>query len=694
MCKDKNAAALLKEYIGKAAETKTMKALEALDSEYAGQIERGDGGEFGELFRSVSELAHRFVRLREDKHKQHSGSAELSGSAKKEYLLVQRLLDENLLTYHFQPIIRADNGQIYSYEALMRADGIEGLNPYLILKYAELSGRLTEVEEYTFLNVLRLMTADSELLHGRPVFINSMASVGVSPDKAAEIERLLAIQSGKVVIEVIESSEYNDNDFSKIKKKIDALGIPLAIDDFGTGYSNITNLLRYTPGFVKIDRSLISGIDSNPNKKHFVREIVDFCHENKIKALAEGVETSDELRTVIMLGVDLIQGFYTARPSADAINEVPYAIRAEIRAYRHELEDGRRQKIYSAERYEKVSLERLSKEGYSCLHIGFRYTDGSVTVIGSGHHDTGIHIVCADGFRGTIILDNARLSNVVGKPCIDIGNESCVTLQFKGTSRLDNGGVRVDESSKLITEGDGSLDIRLGDADYYGIGNDLSSTHGRLEFGHDGTVSVTAKSHSGVCIGSGLGGEIAIGRGRYVLNASGASAVGIGSCDGDTNIEILGCDTEITSGGAYSVGIGSVGGRAKVHIIYSSVKMTIYSQLAAGVGTLTGAGADIHIESMSVSQEMSAGDLTMFGAVYGESNIRMERTSLNLTADGSKALVFGGQKGRTAVALTDIDMLLSLTNELNVCSLADNESVRTKGGRFRITLNGKKVNSI
>ena len=254
--------------------------------------------------------------------------------------------------------------------------------------------------------------------------------------------------------------------------------------------------------------------------------------------------------------------------------------------------------------------------------------------------------------------------------------------------------MRVDESSKLITEGDGSLDIRLGDADYYGIGNDLSSTHGRLEFGHDGTVSVTAKSHSGVCIGSGLGGEIAIGRGRYVLNASGASAVGIGSCDGDTNIEILGCDTEITSGGAYSVGIGSVGGRAKVHIIYSSVKMTIYSQLAAGVGTLTGAGADIHIESMSVSQEMSAGDLTMFGAVYGESNIRMERTSLNLTADGSKALVFGGQKGRTAVALTDIDMLLSLTNELNVCSLADNESVRTKGGRFRITLNGKKVNSI
>ncbi|MCR5120905.1 MAG: EAL domain-containing protein [Ruminococcus sp.] len=692
MKNEAQAFALIKDYISKAAKIKNNAELDELDAKYSELLEKMGDPLFDDLLNDISGLARRL--LKRSIKTRTDDTAELSGAARKEYLSVQRLLNENLLTYHFQPIIRADNGEIFAYEALMRAKGIEGITPYHILKYAELSGRTNEVEEYTFLNVLKLMTDNSDMLHGRTVFINSMAKVQISPGKTAEIERLLAVQSGKVVIEFTENSQFDDGKLGEIKEKYATLGIPVAIDDYGTGYSNISNLLRYTPDFVKIDRALISGIESNANKKHFVREIIDFCHENNIKALAEGVETAEELRTVIILGADLIQGFYTARPSAEPLDEIPYSMRSEIRTYRLELEDGKRLKIYSAEKYEKLSLERLAKEGYSCIHVGFGYHDGSVSVIGTNRLDSGLHIVCADGFHGKLVLENAFLSNTAGRPCIDIGRESSVTIALIGMSKLEGGGIRVEESSKLYTEGNGDLDIRLGGSDYYGIGNELSSPHGRLEFGQDGTISVTANSHSGICIGSGMGGEIVISKGRYVFNAAGASSIGVGSYMGDTNIEILGCDFEMTGGGAYCIGIGSVSGKAKVHIIYSSVRMTLYSQQAVGVGSLMGSASDIDIESMSITIEISASDLSMIGSVYGASNISVQRSAVNLTGDGTGALAFGGIKGNTKLTLTDIDLLLKLSNALNVCVIADDNSVHIKGGRYRITLNNQKTDTL
>ncbi len=691
MSKEEQAFLLIKEYIGKAAEIKNAGELDALDSEYMSRLGAADE-RYEELLTGISGLARKQLN-RSGKGQLHD-TAELTGDARKEYLMVQQLLNDNLLTYHFQPIIRTDNGKIFAYEALMRARGMEGITPYHILKYAELAGRTNEVEEYTFLNILKLMSDKSELLHGRTVFINSMAKVQVSPGKTAEIERLLAVQSGRVVIEITENSQFDDSKLNEIKEKYSSLGIPVAIDDYGTGYSNISNLLRYTPDFVKIDRALISGIESNANKKHFVREIIDFCHENNIKALAEGVETAEELRTVILLGADLIQGFYTARPSAEPIDEIPYAMRTEIRTYRQELEDGRRLKIYSAEKYEKLPLDRLAKDGYSCIHIGFGYTDGSVTVVGTSHSNSGLHIICADGYQGKLVLENAYLSNTAGRPCIDLGNESSVTIEFIGSNRLDGGGVLVDESSRLFTEGDGDLDIRLSGGDYYGIGNSLNAAHGRLEFGQDGTISVTANSHSGICIGAGMGGEIVVNRGRYVLNAAGASCIGVGSYMGETRIEILGCDFEMTGGGAYCIGIGSVSGNANVHIIYSSVRIALYSQQAAGVGSLTGEKADINIENMSITIDISAADLSMIGSVFGGSDISILRSAVNLTGDGAGALAFGGINGKTKLRLTDIDFLLKLTNTLNTCVITDNDSIHLKGGRYRITLNNQKIDTL
>ncbi|HCJ42213.1 EAL domain-containing protein [uncultured Ruminococcus sp.] len=686
--------ALLKEYINHAEYASGSDKLDELERKYSGKLKKYCGeSELDELLGMISKLMHRLVNQQESFHGL-TAAKELTEHEKEENRLVMKLLDKNLFTYHFQPIIRADNGEIFAYEALMRAKDMDGISPYHILKYAEMTGRLAEVEQYTFLNVLKLAAQGDDPFNGKPVFINSMPDIHIRPEKNAEIEKMLSERVSRVVIEMVESSEYKDSDLDVIKAKYSALGIPIAIDDYGTGYSNISNLLRYTPNFVKIDRSLLSGIENNPNKKHFVREIIDFCHENKIMALAEGVENSEELRCVILLGADLIQGFYTARPSAEIIAEIPYALKAEICAHRQELEDGRRLQIYSAENGEKIYLERLSRDGYSCLQIGSGYNDGSITISGSPHQDSGIHLMIADGFAGKVQLENVRLSNLPGRPCVDIGGGCDVTLVLAGSNILVGGGIRVPENAMLTTEGDGSLDIKLGDTDYFGIGNDLSSQHGRLSFMQDGTIAITATSHAGVCIGAGRGGEIVIGRGRYVLNASGSNNVGIGALDGDTSVDILGCDLECTASGAFSIGIGSENGNADVHVKYSSVKISTDSQMSVGLGNLRGDNTVIHAESVSMVIEMSADALTAYGSMFSNSDIKIERSAVKISADGPKALAFGGLKGESSLTFTDIDLAVKISNTLNICTRADNESIHTKGGRYRITLNGQQLDAL
>ena len=88
--------------------------------------------------------------------------------------------------------------------------------------------------------------------------------------------------------------------------------------------------MRYAPQLIKIDRFLITDIHKDVNKQMFVRTTVEFAKMNNIKVLAEGVETSNEMRMVIDFGVDYIQGYYTGKPSTEIIPEIAKDIRKEI----------------------------------------------------------------------------------------------------------------------------------------------------------------------------------------------------------------------------------------------------------------------------------------------------------------------------------------------------------------------------
>lgn len=247
--------------------------------------------------------------------------------------IVKMLLDENRFKYHYQPIVSAVTGEIFAFEALMRPDIDPYIGPAEVIEYAEHLGRIYDVERSTFFNVLRDYENKRNLFKNRKLFINCITGVTWEEQDTEKVAAKLKEYSDRIVLELTEQREASEEMLRKMKEQIRKLGIQSAIDDYGTGYSNIVNLLRYTPDYVKIDRMLLSGIEDNRQKQHFVREIAQFAHDNNFLVLAEGVETSAELRTCIEIGADLLQGYYIARPAPEIIREIAPEIREEIFRY-------------------------------------------------------------------------------------------------------------------------------------------------------------------------------------------------------------------------------------------------------------------------------------------------------------------------------------------------------------------------
>ena len=245
------------------------------------------------------------------------------------YKRFELLVDKNLFSYHFQPIIDAHTGEIVAYEALMRPDRSINMSPSEVIQAAEEYGRLYDIEKATMFNVLAAYSKSPEIFMGRKIFVNSIPGHFLTGDDYDKFIAQYGSEMRQIVIEITEGSSVSDKELEKVKS-FSFGGTPIAIDDFGTGHSNIVNLLRYSPQIIKVDRFLISGIQNDSNKQMFFRSAVEFARMNDILVLAEGVETAEELKCVKRLGADLIQGYYTGRPAPIPLAELDGKIKEEL----------------------------------------------------------------------------------------------------------------------------------------------------------------------------------------------------------------------------------------------------------------------------------------------------------------------------------------------------------------------------
>ena len=246
----------------------------------------------------------------------------------------RRLINEELVTYRFQPIIDAKDGCVFAYEALMRVDLPMLRSPTDVLRLAREENCLHEVERITFFcasSAYQALENAGKVVPSALLFVNSIASQYLTPDELSEYSARYASILPRIVIEITEE-ECLDPKALRIKQTIRGSSGAFALDDYGSGYSNERSLLELSPNYIKIDLSIIRSIDTDANKRQIVSNTVSYAHQRGMKVVAEGLETADEVRTVLSLGVDLLQGFFLAMPQVEpgGASEESLAVIAEM----------------------------------------------------------------------------------------------------------------------------------------------------------------------------------------------------------------------------------------------------------------------------------------------------------------------------------------------------------------------------
>ena len=229
---------------------------------------------------------------------------------------MNRIIEEGRVRYAFQSVVSAKTGEVFGYEALMRVQSDIFQSPLDLLRTAKTSARLYDIELLTWQqSVADFLTQvkAGRIASDSYIFINSIANIRLSQ----EDERSL-FEKGypgiKIVAEILESEDATNADIMQKYGAMKKGGAKIALDDFGTGYNNEYTLLALQPDIIKIDRSIISGCNLDASRRMIINNLVKLSHSKNILVVAEGVETQEEMETVIACGVDLLQGYYISYP--------------------------------------------------------------------------------------------------------------------------------------------------------------------------------------------------------------------------------------------------------------------------------------------------------------------------------------------------------------------------------------------
>jgi EAL domain-containing protein (putative c-di-GMP-specific phosphodiesterase class I) len=212
----------------------------------------------------------------------------------------------------YQPIVQWPTGTIYGYEALMRSHDPTLDRPGLILDAAERIGRVHELGR----RIRRLLAAEVERAPRECLIFANLHSADLSDEDLHAPNAPLSAHAERIVLEITERASLDR--VSDVRSRIASLrrlGYRIAVDDLGSGYAGLASFGQLEPQIVKLDMSLVRGVDTSLLKKSIVRSMISVCSSDLgTRVVCEGVETVSERDTLHDLGADLQQGYLFGRP--------------------------------------------------------------------------------------------------------------------------------------------------------------------------------------------------------------------------------------------------------------------------------------------------------------------------------------------------------------------------------------------
>ncbi len=266
-----------------------------------------DAGEGGVVLSgSVTTLVTRQLATRLGRER------EATASQREAATRIQRVLDgDDPFSMVFQRIVDLRGGRIVGYEALARFAGEPSRPPDVWFREAAEVGLGLELERLAVCKALeRLSSLAPELF----------LSVNASPELVTSAGFLTALEGAatdRIVVEITEHAPVHD--YARLARALDVLrdrGVRVAIDDAGAGFASLRHILELAPNFIKLDLSITRDICTRQASRSLAAALVTFAHGIDAMLIAEGVETTEQLGALDLLGVPLAQGYYLGRPES------------------------------------------------------------------------------------------------------------------------------------------------------------------------------------------------------------------------------------------------------------------------------------------------------------------------------------------------------------------------------------------
>lgn len=252
---------------------------------------------------------HQMARVRREALEQYrAGGRQLGDRASLEIRFAHAL---STVWIAYQPIISWSRRSLFAYEALVRNEEPALRSPSDLFDAAERLGRLHDLGR-----TIRQRVAETirDIPSTGLVFVN-VHTADLHDDSLFAADSPLSPYASRVVLEITERAALDQvKDLMTRMAQLRAMGYRIAVDDLGAGYAGLTSFAQLEPEVVKVDMSLVRGVDRSPTKQKLLGSIIGLCRDLQIQIIAEGIETEHERDTLVRLGGDLCQGYLFAHP--------------------------------------------------------------------------------------------------------------------------------------------------------------------------------------------------------------------------------------------------------------------------------------------------------------------------------------------------------------------------------------------
>ncbi len=296
-----------------------------------------DGDDLETLLRNADTAMYRAKEIGRNAFQFYS--SEMNSSSLDRLLMesnLRRALVQREFVLHYQPLVNLESGLIIGVEALIRwlHPELGVILPDRFIHVAEESGLINPIGDWVLCEACRQAQAWRD--EGLPPITMAVNVAPVQFRQSGFIEVVAGalatsgLAAGRLELELTERTVMHDADATMgTLSALHRMGVELSLDDFGTGYSSLAYLKRFPVGKLKIDRSFVNDLETDPDDWAIASTIVSMGRSLRMTVLAEGVEKPEQLALLRKMGCDMAQGYYFSRPvsaegMADMLRRQPF----------------------------------------------------------------------------------------------------------------------------------------------------------------------------------------------------------------------------------------------------------------------------------------------------------------------------------------------------------------------------------